>query len=483
MMCTGDNVLTARSIAQQCGIYTTGGIVMEGPRFRALSPNDRKAIVPRLQVLARSSPEDKRILVEVLKELGEIVGVSTNDGPALKAAHVGFSMGAAGTEVAKEASDIILMDDNFSSIVNAIIWGRCVNDSVRKFLQFHISTHFTTVIVMIVWALASSSEKPIFGAVQLLWINIIMGTFVTVALSTDPASTVLLSRKPDKKTDPLFTVNMTKQILGQAAYQIIVTLFLHFLGSRVLRFHHVDGPTVQKHHDEIVQTLVFNAFMFAQVSNLFNCRQLDKKLNVFEGVSKNWYFMAITTIEVVVQVLICFVGGAAFGVTGMGVREWCISVALGCVSLPLGALIRLMPNEPCECIFKKLKLLPEPELLPTTRPDAEPGFSFALDQVRANLDTFAKPRGGRLRGSSFVRESRIAFPDPDGPGPLSGSLAMVPSPAAPGWQLRTSGSPSVGCGQSVSPATLCCECGFEVHPDTPRDDPVYGLLGVIQTTR
>ncbi|KAH9025707.1 Ca-transporting ATPase [Lactarius deliciosus] len=400
-MCTGDNVLTARSIAKQCGIYTPGGIVMEAPHFRTLSPNDRKAIVPRLQVLARSSPEDKRILVEALKELGEVVGVTgegTNDGPALKTAHIGFSMGAAGTEVAKEASDIILMDDNFSSIVNAIIWGRCVNDSVRKFLQFQISTHFATVVIMIVWALASSSEKPIFGAVQLLWINIIMGTFATVALSTDPASPVLLSREPEKKTDPLFTVNMTKQILGQAAYQIVIILALHFLGSRVLGPHHIDDPTVQKHHDEILQTLVFNAFVFAQVSNLFNCRRLDRELNVFEGASKNRYFMAIITIEVVVQVLICFVGGAAFGVTRMGVREWCISVALGCVSLPLGALIRLTPNEPCERIFKKLQLLHGPELLPTTRSDAEPGFSFALDQVRANLDTFAKLRG-RMRGS------------------------------------------------------------------------------------
>ncbi|KAH9159739.1 hypothetical protein EDB89DRAFT_2083109 [Lactarius sanguifluus] len=185
-------------------------------------------------------------------------------------------MSATGTEVAKEASDIIPMDDNFSLIVNAIIWGRCVNDSVRKFLQFQISTHFTTVVIMIVWALASSSEKPIFGAVQLLWINIIMGTFATFALSTDPGSPVLLSRKPDKttdRTDPLFTVNMTKmtkQILGRAAYQIIIIPALHFLGSRVLWPHHIDDPTVQKHHDETVQTLVFNAFVFAQVSNLFS---------------------------------------------------------------------------------------------------------------------------------------------------------------------------------------------------------------------
>ncbi|KAH9164446.1 Ca-transporting ATPase [Lactarius sanguifluus] len=465
-MCTGDNVLTARSIAQQCGIYTPGGIV-----------------------LARSSPEDKRILVKTLKELGEVVGVTgagTDDGPALKAAHVGFSMGIAGVDVAKEASDIILMDDNFSSIFKAIMWGRCVNDSVRKFLQFQISTHFTIVVIMIVWALASSSEKPILGAVQLLWINIIMGTFATLALTTDPASPVLLDRNPDKKADPLFTVDMTKQILGQVAYQIVITLVLHFLGSRVLGFRHTDDLTLQKHHDEIVQMLVFNVFVFAQVSNSFNCRRLDRKLNVFEGTSKNWYFTAITIIEVVVQVSICFVGGAAFGVTRMGVREWCISVALGCISLPLGTLIRLIPNEPCEDFFKRLKLLPEPELLPTIRPDTESDFSFAMGQVRDGLGTFAKLRGG------VVHESRFAFPCPDGPDPLPWSLAMVPSPdvsyvAAPEWQPRTSGSLSdpVGFGRS-GPSAALRENGFEVHPETPCDDPVYGLLSVIQrpvTTR
>jgi P-type Ca2+ transporter type 2C len=137
-MVTGDNVLTAKAIATECGIFTRGGIVMEGPKFRTLSPAQMDQIIPRLQVLARSSPEDKRILVKRLKELGETVAVTgdgTNDGPALKMADVGFSMGIAGTEVAKEASSIILMDDNFASIVKAIMWGRCVSDAVKKFLQ------------------------------------------------------------------------------------------------------------------------------------------------------------------------------------------------------------------------------------------------------------------------------------------------------------------------------------------------------------
>ena len=137
-MVTGDNLLTAKAIAEECGIYTAGGTVMEGPVFRTLSEREMNQVIPTLQVLARSSPDDKRILVEHLKALGETVAVTgdgTNDAPALKRADVGFSMGIAGTEVAKEASDIILMDDNFASIVKAIMWGRAVNDSVKKFLQ------------------------------------------------------------------------------------------------------------------------------------------------------------------------------------------------------------------------------------------------------------------------------------------------------------------------------------------------------------
>jgi Ca2+-transporting ATPase len=140
-MVTGDNRGTAKAIAEECGIYTDG-IILEGPEFRKLSRSEMDRILPKMQVLARSSPEDKRILVKRLKDVGEIVAVTgdgTNDGPALRAADVGFSMGISGTEVAKEASSIILMDDNFSSIVKALEWGRAVNDSVKKFLQVSCS--------------------------------------------------------------------------------------------------------------------------------------------------------------------------------------------------------------------------------------------------------------------------------------------------------------------------------------------------------
>ena len=175
-MVTGDNVVTAKAIATDCGIYTDG-IVMEGPTFRNLGEAEMNEVLPNLQVLARSSPEDKRILVTKLRALGEIVAVTgdgTNDGPALKAADIGFSMGIAGTEVAKEASAIILMDDNFASILTALMWGRAVNDAVRKFLQFQITVNITAVLITFVSAVANDSMKSVLTAVQLLWINLIM---------------------------------------------------------------------------------------------------------------------------------------------------------------------------------------------------------------------------------------------------------------------------------------------------------------------
>jgi P-type Ca2+ transporter type 2C len=135
---TGDNIGTARAIAAESGILTVHGLVMEGYQFRELDRPDMDAILPQLQVLARSTPDDKKILVHRLKDLGEIVAVTgdgTNDCPALRAADVGFSIGVSGTEVAKEASSIVLLDDNFLSIVKAIEWGRTVNYAIRKFLQ------------------------------------------------------------------------------------------------------------------------------------------------------------------------------------------------------------------------------------------------------------------------------------------------------------------------------------------------------------
>lgn len=258
-MVTGDNMLTAKSIARQCGIYVYGSIAMDGPAFRKLSNEDRLNILPQLRVLARSSPEDKRLLVKALKETGEIVAVTgdgTNDAPALKAADVGFSMGIAGTEVAKEASSIILMDDNFSSIIKAISWGRCVNDSVKKFLQFQLTINITAVVLTIFSAIVSPDQTSILSAVQLLWVNLIMDTFAALALATDPPSPDLLDRRPEGRSDPLIDTCMWKMIIGQTIYQLGVIL--------TLLYTDILGLSRRK---ATLQTVIFNTFVFCQIFN------------------------------------------------------------------------------------------------------------------------------------------------------------------------------------------------------------------------
>jgi Ca2+-transporting ATPase len=262
-MVTGDNMVTARAIATECGIYTKGGAIMEGPVFRKLSKTQMDQVIPRLQVLARSSPKDKQILVRRLKELGETVAVTgdgTNDAPALKTADVGFSMGISGTEVAKEASAIILMDDNFKSIVKAMMWGRAVNDAVKKFLQFQVTVNITAVLLTFITAVASADEQSVLTAVQLLWVNLIMDTMAALALATDPPTESILDRKPDPKSAPLITITMWKMIIGEALYQLAITLLLNYGSYTILSYQ---SP---REHSQ-VPTLVFNTFVWMQIFN------------------------------------------------------------------------------------------------------------------------------------------------------------------------------------------------------------------------
>ncbi|KAG0201649.1 hypothetical protein BGX33_010182 [Mortierella sp. NVP41] len=371
-MVTGDNILTAKSIATQCGIYTQGGIIIEGPKFRALSGEEMDTVIPRLQVLARSSPEDKKILVARLKAMGEIVAVTgdgTNDGPALKMADVGFSMGIAGTEVAKEASAIILMDDNFSSIVKAILWGRAVNDAVKKFLQFQLTVNVAAVILTLVTAVISEKQKPVMSAVQLLWVNLIMDTLAALALATDPPTNDLLDRQPEPRTAPLISFTMWKMILGQAILQLTITIVLEYAGMNIFNYDELpqelqeqarnsspDPAEQQKSLASITEaytmfrrqeldTMVFNTFVFLQIFNEVNCRRLDNHLNIFSGIQRNWYFIIIFFIMVFFQAIIVEFGGVAFGTEKLYGIQWLICILLGLLSIPVGVIIRLIPEE------------------------------------------------------------------------------------------------------------------------------------------
>ena len=379
-MVTGDNMTTATAIAKQCGIKTEKGEVMEGPRFRQLSEEEMDEILPNLDVLARSSPDDKRILVSRLKHLGQTVAVTgdgTNDGPALKIADVGFSMGIAGTEVAKEASAIILMDDNFASIVKAIMWGRSVNDAVAKFLQFQITVNITAVVLAFVSAVASKKMHSVLSAVQLLWVNLIMDTFAALALATDGPTEKILNRKPTSKRDPLITTNMWKMIIGQAIYQLLVTFVLYFAGYNILGYDSLCKPqdedvlkycknlagsaldsclitAVPKCIDNqhtLLNTVVFNTFVWMQIFNQFNSRRLDNSFNIFEGILRNYFFIGINCIMVGGQIMIVFVGGRAFQIDRINGTQWavCILCALPC--LLWAVVLRCVPDRIAASVF------------------------------------------------------------------------------------------------------------------------------------
>ncbi|KAK3698464.1 plasma membrane calcium [Vermiconidia calcicola] len=405
-MVTGDNILTAKAIATECGIYTPGGVAIEGPEFRKMTDAEQRQVIPKLQVLARSSPDDKRKLVKRLREMGETVAVTgdgTNDAPALKAADVGFSMNIAGTEVAKEASDIILMDDNFASIVLALMWGRAVNDAVRKFLQFQITVNITAVLLAFISSVSSSEEQSVLTAVQLLWINLIMDTMAALALATDPPTRSILNRKPDPKSAALISTTMWKMIIGQAIYQLTVTLVLYFAGGKILNMN--SDPHTKEGRE--LQTLVFNTFTWMQIFNALNNRRLDNKFNIFEGISNNWFFIFIWFVMIAGQTLIIFVGGyEAFNAQKQTASQWGIALVLGALSLPMGVVIRLFPNEIAARMapeFVKNYARRKRET-PVVVSDEESPFEFnqALYDIKDELAFIKRYKGGRLNSLKFT---------------------------------------------------------------------------------
>ncbi|KAI9502179.1 PMCA-type calcium-translocating P-type ATPase [Coemansia spiralis] len=341
-MITGDNIETARAIARDAGILTKGGHALTGPQWRKMTPDQQHAVLPRLQVMARSSPMDKQIMVERLQERNEVVamtGDGTNDSPALKLADVGFSMGITGTEVAKEASDIILMDDDFKSIVKALRWGRAVNDSVRKFLQFQLTVNITAVVLTFASSVFSADGQSALTAVQLLWVNMIMDTLAALALATEGPTDAILSRPPLQRNSALITFEMWRMIMGQALFQVIINVLLLNHGLEI--FHLQDSA----HGLAVLRTMVFNSFVFLQVFNQINCRRIQpNEFNVFANLHRDHGFILVQIFVVAAQWLIVSYGGIAFSTVPLTGVQWVGTLFIGILSLPVGLLIRSLPD-------------------------------------------------------------------------------------------------------------------------------------------
>ncbi|KAJ7513635.1 hypothetical protein O6H91_23G007900 [Diphasiastrum complanatum] len=238
-MVTGDNIMTAKAIAIECGILQENGRAIEGKVFREMSVDEQYKCLPSIQVMARSSPTDKYTMVKRLLEMGEIVAVTgdgTNDAPALHEASIGLAMGIAGTEVAKESSDIIIMDDNFSSIVKVVRWGRSVYSNIQKFVQFQTTVNGVALTLNFVAAIVKGSAP--LTAVQLLWVNLIMDTMGAVALATEPPNDSLMDRPPIGRREPLITNVMWRNIVGQVIYQLVLLVLFQFDGFALLDLKH-----------------------------------------------------------------------------------------------------------------------------------------------------------------------------------------------------------------------------------------------------
>ncbi|KAJ8400188.1 hypothetical protein AAFF_G00398820 [Aldrovandia affinis] len=388
-MVTGDNINTARAIATKCGILLPGEdfLCLEGKEFNQHIRNDKgeveqerlDKIWPKLRVLARSSPTDKHTLVKGIidstvgetRQVVAVTGDGTNDGPALKKADVGFAMGIAGTDVAKEASDIILTDDNFTSIVKAVMWGRNVYDSISKFLQFQLTVNVVAVIVAFTGA-CITQDSPL-KAVQMLWVNLIMDTLASLALATEPPTESLLLRKPYGRNKPLISRTMMKNILGHAVYQLTIIFTLLFAGEK---FFDIDSGRNTPLHSPPTEhyTIVFNVFVMMQLFNEINARKIHGERNVFEGVYRNPIFCSVVLGTFALQIIIVQFGGKPFSCTALTIDQWLWCVFIGVGELLWGQLISAIPTH-------RLKFLKEAGHGITKEEIPEEEFNEGADEI------------------------------------------------------------------------------------------------------
>ncbi|XP_071717450.1 calcium-transporting ATPase 10, plasma membrane-type-like [Rutidosis leptorrhynchoides] len=343
-MVTGDNLQTARAIALECGILESNADakepnLIEGKTFRGYSEEQRLQVADKISVMGRSSPNDKLLLVQALRKNGHVVAVTgdgTNDAPALHEADIGLAMGIQGTEVAKESSDIIILDDNFASVVKVVRWGRSVYANIQKFIQFQLTVNVAALVINVV-AAVSSGDVPL-NAVQLLWVNLIMDTLGALALATEPPTDHLMDRTPVGRREPLITNIMWRNLLIQAMYQVTVLLVLNFDGKRILNLEHETKENALKKKN----TLIFNAFVFCQIFNEFNARKPDE-FNVFQGVTKNRLFIGIISFTVILQVIIIMFLGKFTTTVRLSWQLWLVSIVIGLISWPLAVVGKLIP--------------------------------------------------------------------------------------------------------------------------------------------
>jgi Ca2+-transporting ATPase len=405
-MITGDNVETARAIGHEIGLVersdepidAAGGAILTSARFNELTDDQLMEQLPKLRILARARPLDKYRMVRLLQALDEVVAVTgdgTNDAPALKKADVGLAMGIAGTEVSKEASKIVLLDDAFSTIVKAVQWGRSLYENIQRFIQFQLTINVSALTITFLGILFFGVKAP-FTVLQLLWINVIMDTFASIALCSEPPRPGVMTMPPKRKDENIVSPTMVKTIFITAGFFIVVMLALLLLmkgdpdaagmfaadrnsaptatwslevgGSHLpvpakdLKPVTVDGKqvpykfTVAETAEEksfrgqtgivnfsVLQvSLFFSIYVFFQVWNQISCRSLTPQVSGFHRILQNPTFLAIAGTVAIGQVLIVTFGDRVFNVEPVGVLAWIGIVAFTSTVLIFAEIARVI---------------------------------------------------------------------------------------------------------------------------------------------
>lgn len=326
---TGDNIITAVAIAEELGLMTAGKIALEAKDIEEMTDAQLSEKLPDICVIARSTPTVKMRVVKLLKELGNVVAVTgdgINDAPALKNADVGIAMGISGTEVSKEASDIVLLDDSFATIVKAVEWGRNIYENFKRFISFQLTVNIASVICVFVSVLMGL--KAPFTALQLLWINIIMDGPPALTLGLEPNYSDLMSRKPTDRAENIISKNMFIRIFTTGIYVSIVFLcqcHFNFLGAAA---------------DEM-GTVLFTLFVLFQLFNAFNCRELHTE-SIFKHLFKNKLMLGVVGLTFALQIIIIQFAGVFFGTVPLGLNMWLKLFAVSFSVIVLSELVKLL---------------------------------------------------------------------------------------------------------------------------------------------
>jgi calcium-translocating P-type ATPase len=334
VMLTGDNRDTAESIAKNCGIVNKKqDLILTGDELAKIDDEALKSILPRLAVVARVLPTDKSRLVRVSQEMGLVAGMTgdgINDAPALKRADIGFSMGS-GTEVAKDAGDIIIIDNNLSSIAKAVLYGRTIFKSIRKFITLQLTMNFCAVGISMIGPFIGF-DSPV-TVVQMLWINIIMDTLGGLAFAGEAPRASYMTENPKRRDEPILNGYMINQITVSSTFTIGAYIF--FLLSPKMRMLFRYSP------DNIyLLTAFFALFIFTSVLHCFNCR--TDRLKIFSGISRNKGFIAIIALVCLVQIGFIYLGGAVLRTAPLTPEELKITLLFSLCVIPIELLRKLI---------------------------------------------------------------------------------------------------------------------------------------------